>query len=210
MRRKKALRALLALIITGLLASAAAAAVLFLRGGGEDERREGDLPRVRVEMESGGVFVIELYPQYAPATAANFLALVGEGFYDGLTFHRIIDGYMAVGGAPDAAGAGGSGNLPGEFAANGYAGNTLSHTKGVVSMIRRADDPNSAGSQFFILLSNNYTRFDGEYAAFGKVVEGMDVVDAFQFVERALGPDGRVSSPVKPVVMKKLAVVSEG
>jgi cyclophilin family peptidyl-prolyl cis-trans isomerase len=196
-------------MVLGLLGSAAAA-VFLVRNipPPEEPAAPADNPRVRVVMEDGGEFVIELYPQYAPVTVANFLALAESGFYNGLTFHRIIDGYMALGGAPDAAGLGGSGEeIYGEFAANGWEANTLSHTRGVVSMARRRDDPNSASSQFFILFTNAYTHLDGQYAAFGRVIEGMEMVDAFQNVARAVGADGNLSSPVTPVVIGEMLVI---
>ena len=118
---------------------------------------------------------MELYPEIAPITVANFEKLVKENFYNGLTFHRIIPGFMIQGGCPKGDGTGGPGyGIKGEFAANGVK-NDLKHTRGVISMAR-AQDPNSAGSQFFIM-HRDAPHLDGQYAAFGKVVEGMDVVD---------------------------------
>jgi len=159
--------------------------------------------RVRIEMENGGEFIIELMPEFAPETAANFEQLVSEGFYDGVVFHRVIDGFMAQGGDPTGTGMGGSGkNIKGEFLANGFAKNTLSHTRGVVSMAR-SQNPNSASSQFFICY-DNCTFLDGQYAAFGKVVEGMETVDGFLKVERR-GPEG--GTPVEDIRMKKAEVL---
>lgn len=185
----------------------------------EDEETENatnaevreDRPKVEVEMESGEKFIIELYPQYAPITVDNFVKLVKEGFYDGLTFHRIVDDFMAQGGDPEGTGMGGSPDtIKGEFSSNGYENNTLSHTKGIVSMARVGGQPDSASSQFFIMLGNKYTSsVDGEYAAFGKVIEGMEVVENFLNVERTMGSDGNISSPVEPVVMKKVTIVEE-
>lgn len=126
-----------------------------------------------------GNIVVELYPDIAPITVKNFQGLVKEGFYDGVTFHRIVKDFVIQGGDPDGIGYGGSGKpIKGEFSDNGVK-NELSHTRGVISMARKGNDYNSATSQFFIVLSDNYTKsLDGQYAGFGKVVEGMDVVDA--------------------------------
>ena len=134
---------------------------------------------VKFKMTDGQEFTICVYPDVAPQTAQNFLNLARDGFYDGLTFHRIIEGFMAQGGDPEGTGFGGSErNIYGEFAANGY-NNTLLHDRGVVSMAR-AQDYNSASSQFFICYSDEYSMsLDGQYAAFGEVVEGMEVVDSF-------------------------------
>ena len=130
---------------------------------------------VVITMEIGKQIKLELYPEIAPITVANFEKLVKENFYNGLTFHRIIPGFMIQGGCPKGDGTGGPGyGIKGEFAANGVK-NDLKHTRGVISMAR-AQDPNSAGSQFFIM-HRDAPHLDGQYAAFGKVVEGMDVVD---------------------------------
>ena len=130
---------------------------------------------VVITMENGKQIKLELYPEIAPITVANFEKLVKENFYNGLTFHRIIPGFMIQGGCPKGDGTGGPGyGIKGEFAANGVK-NDLKHTRGVISMAR-AQDPNSAGSQFFIM-HRDAPHLDGSYAAFGKVVEGMDVVD---------------------------------
>ena len=162
-------------------------------------------PVVTVEMENGKKFKIELYPEYAPQTVANFVALVESGFYDGLGFHRIVEDFMAQGGDPNGNGTGGSENtIVGEFAANGFAQNTLKHTKGVVSMAR-SNHPDSASSQFFICF-DDAPHLDGSYAAFGKVIEGMDVVDAFLEVERSVSANGEVSTPVEPIIMKKVTI----
>jgi len=126
-------------------------------------------------MKDGGVIKAELYPEIAPITVENFVKLAGSGFYNGLTFHRVIPGFMIQGGCPNGTGTGGPGyTIKGEFAANGVE-NNLKHERGVLSMAR-AMDPNSAGSQFFIMHETS-PHLDGQYAAFGKVIEGMDVVD---------------------------------
>ena len=127
------------------------------------------------EMENGGKIELELYPEAAPITVKNFETLVASGFYDGLTFHRVIKGFMIQGGDPLGNGMGGSDeNIVGEFKANGYD-NPIKHERGVISMAR-AYNPNSASSQFFIM-HENAPHLDGQYAAFGKVVSGMEVVD---------------------------------
>ncbi|GAF11846.1 peptidyl-prolyl cis-trans isomerase [Bacillus sp. JCM 19045] len=134
-----------------------------------------DTPVVTMEMEGGEMVVMELYPDVAPVTVNNFVSLIEDGFYDGLTFHRIIPGFMIQGGDPVGNGTGGPGyGIEGEFTTNGVE-NDVSHERGVLSMAR-SQDPNSAGSQFFIMHEDS-SHLDGSYAAFGKVIEGMDVVD---------------------------------
>ena len=153
---------------------------------------------------SSGTLVIELYPEYAPNTVDNFLKLVNSGFYDGLTFHRIVDDFMAQGGDPEGTGSGGSDPIYGEFAANGFTQNTLSHSRGVISMARQGNDYNSGSCQFFICSSDMYTSsLDGQYAAFGKVVSGMEVIDDLSNVERTYNSIGELASPVKPVTIAK-------
>lgn len=132
-------------------------------------------PIVTINMEDGSVIKAELYPDIAPNSVNNFISLIKNGFYNGLIFHRVIKGFMIQGGCPEGTGMGGPGySIKGEFASNGVK-NNLKHTKGVLSMAR-AMSPNSAGSQFFIM-HEDAPHLDGEYAAFGKVIEGMDVVD---------------------------------
>lgn len=139
------------------------------------QTKEVDHPMVTIRMEDGGEIKIELYPEVAPNTVANFVYLIRQGFYDGTIFHRVIPGFMIQGGDPQGTGIGGPGySIRGEFTANGFR-NDLKHTRGVISMAR-AQDPNSAGSQFFIMVADA-PHLDGQYAAFGRVVEGMDVVD---------------------------------
>lgn len=132
-------------------------------------------PVVTFEMENGDIIKAELYPEIAPNTVNNFLSLVNKGFYNGLIFHRVIEGFMIQGGCPDGTGMGGPGyTIKGEFTQNRFK-NDLKHTEGVLSMAR-AMHPDSAGSQFFIMHKNS-PHLDGSYAAFGKVIEGMDVVN---------------------------------
>ena len=155
---------------------------------------------MEMTMQNGGTIRIELDKTAAPITAENFEKLASKGFYDGLTFHRVIPGFMIQGGCPQGTGMGGPGyTIKGEFASNGVA-NPIRHTRGVISMAR-AQDPNSAGSQFFIMHADA-PHLDGDYAAFGHVVEGMDVVDEIA----AVTTDFR-DMPKTPVVMKTVRVV---
>ncbi len=132
-------------------------------------------PIVTFEMANGGVFRAELYPEVAPNTVNNFIYLVKKGFYNGIIFHRVIEGFMIQGGDPKGVGTGGPGySIKGEFTQNGVK-NPLKHTRGVLSMAR-AMHPDSAGSQFFVM-HEDAPYLDGQYASFGKVIEGMDVVD---------------------------------
>ena len=153
-------------------------------------------PIVRFEMENGGVITAELYPEFAPNTVANFVSLVESGFYDGLIFHRVIPGFMIQGGDPQGTGMGGPGySIKGEFARNGFRQNTLRHRRGVLSMARSMM-PNSAGSQFFIMHADA-PHLDGDYAAFGMVTEGMDVVDGIAAV--------RTNAQDRPLTEQKIA-----
>ena len=132
-------------------------------------------PVVTITMDNGDVIKAELYPEIAPNTVNNFISLINKGFYDGLIFHRVINGFMIQGGCPDGTGMGGPGyQIKGEFSKNRFR-NDLKHTEGVLSMARSMK-PNSAGSQFFIM-HKAAPHLDGSYAAFGKVIEGMDVVN---------------------------------
>lgn len=156
---------------------------------------------------TGNSFIITLYPDVAPITCENFENLVSQGFYNGLTFHRVVDGFMAQGGDPQGTGMGGSDQtIKGEFQVNGVE-NTLSHQRGVVSMARSMDY-DSASSQFFICYAD-CSSLDGSYAAFGEVTEGMEVVDDFLKVERVMGGDGAVSSPTKPIVMDSVQMIED-
>ena len=160
-------------------------------------------PIVRFEMENGGSFTAELYPEYAPNTVANFVELASSGFYDGLIFHRVIRGFMIQGGDPQGSGMGGPAwCIKGEFSANGVK-NPLRHTRGVLSMAR-AMDPNSAGSQFFVMHADA-PHLDGQYAAFGNVTEGMETVDAI-----AETPTGYGDRPVKEQKIRRVSVDTLG
>ncbi len=152
-----------------------------------------------IEMENGKQIKLSLDESAAPITAANFKELVAKGFYDGLCFHRVIEGFMIQGGCPLGTGTGGSGkNIKGEFLANGVP-NPIKHKRGVISMARAAN-PNSASSQFFIM-HRDAPHLDGQYAAFGKVEEGMDVVD-----EIATTPTNFSDRPFAPQIMKKVYI----
>lgn len=150
-------------------------------------------------------FIVTLYSEYAPITCENFEKLVSEGFYNGLTFHRVVDEFMAQGGDPMGTGMGGSENtIKGEFMANGVD-NKLSHKRGVISMAR-SSDPDSASSQFFICYVD-YPFLDGNYAAFGEVTEGMEVIDAFLAVPRSYNMSGELASPQTPIVIKEAVMM---
>ena len=152
-----------------------------------------------IEMENGKKIKIELYPEIAPITCENFENLVKQGFYNGLTFHRVINGFMIQGGDPEGTGMGGSGtNIKGEFEANGVK-NDLKHTRGVISMARSMM-PDSASSQFFIM-HKDAPHLDGSYAAFGKVVEGIEVVDEIAETEVDWN-----DKPTKPQIMKSVTI----
>lgn len=156
-------------------------------------------PVVTFEMENGDIMKAELYPEVTPNTVKNFISLINKGFYDGLIFHRVICGFMIQGGCPDGNGMGGPGySIKGEFAQNGFE-NALAHDPGVLSMAR-AMHPDSAGSQFFIM-HEKAPHLDGAYAAFGKITEGMDVVN--KIAEAATDYSDR---PLEPQVMKKVTV----
>lgn len=160
-------------------------------------------PTVTFEMENGGVFTAELYPEVAPNTVANFVTLALGGFFDGLIFHRVIPGFMIQGGDPTGTGTGGPGyRIRGEFSGNGVP-NALGHTRGVLSMARSAHK-DSAGSQFFVMHADA-PHLDGQYAAFGKVTDGMDAVDAI-----ARAQTGAQDRPVQAQRMKKVTVDTRG
>ncbi len=155
---------------------------------------------IEIKIKNSGTIKLELYPDKAPKTVANFEKLVGEGFYDGLTFHRVIEGFMIQGGDPLGNGMGGSDQqIFGEFAANGFM-NPIRHERGVISMAR-AQDPNSASSQFFIMHADGFF-LDGNYAAFGKVVEGIEEVDKIAVVDT-----NPLDMPMVPQVIEYIKIV---
>ena len=162
---------------------------------------------VRITMQNGKTIDIELDPKAAPLTCENFLKLVNQGFYDGLTFHRVIPGFMIQGGDPEGTGMGGPGyEIRGEFTSNGFQ-NDLNHTRGVLSMARTMA-PDSAGSQFFIMTEDS-PHLDGQYASFGMVTEGMDVVDAIVNTPRDWHDRPRQEQRMKTVTVDTMGVEYE-
>lgn len=151
-----------------------------------------------IDIKDYGVITVKLNQAEAPVSCANFVALANDGFYDGITFHRIMAGFMMQGGDPEGTGMGGSeNNIVGEFANNGYE-NNISHKRGVISMAR-ANDPNSASSQFFICHADSEF-LDGQYAAFGEVTEGLDVVDAVCEKAQPTDDNGTIPAEEQPVM----------
>ena len=160
-------------------------------------------PIVTIEMENGKKIVAELYPHIAPNTVKNFVTLINKGFYNGVGFHRVIEGFMIQGGCPNGTGMGGPGySIRGEFTQNGHT-NQLKHERGVISMARTMA-PNSAGSQFFLMHANS-PHLDGQYASFGRIIEGIEVVDEIASVRT-----DRMDKPQTPQVMKKVTVETFG
>ena len=193
--------------IKTIMAAASASLMLLLTGCG----KELDLPDKKESTtnagQSGNTIVLTLHTDQAPITCENFEKLVKEGFYDGLTFHRVVDGFMAQGGDPKGDGTGGSDEtIKGEFKSNGVD-NELSHQRGVVSMAR-SNEPDSASSQFFICYTGQYAEsLDGNYAAFANVTEGMEVVDDFVKVDRDMNSIGEAAIPKTPIVMEKVEMI---
>lgn len=162
-------------------------------------------PIVTITMASGEQIKVELYPDVAPNTVKSFISLVQKGFFNGLIFHRVIPGFMIQGGDPKGNGTGGPGySIKGEFANNGYTSNTLKHERGVISMGRLQNDLNSAGSQFFIMVAT-VPSLDNDYAAFGKVISGMEVVDKI-----VNSPRDKADKPLTDQVMKSVTVDTKG
>lgn len=191
--------------IRKIITAASAAAMLMFTGCGKTLDHLPDQKEAAVQ--SGNTIVLTLHTDQAPITCENFEKLVNEGFYNGLTFHRVVDGFMAQGGDPEGTGMGGSKDtIKGEFKANGVD-NELSHQRGVVSMARSMDY-DSASSQFFICYNGQYAdTLDGNYAAFANVTEGMEVVDDFLKVERDVNSSGEIAVPKTPIVMEKVEMI---
>ena len=170
-----------------------------------------DNPIVTMDIENYGEIKIELYPKYAPNTVANFVNLVESGFYDNLTFHRLVPGFVLQGGDPNGDGTGDPGyTIDGEFKENNYTKNTLKHTKGIISMAR-SNDYNSAGSQFFIVLDSSpmvSASLDNLYAGFGKVIEGMDIIEKIEDSEKV--KDEQTGELDKNITIKKAKVDTFG
>ena len=167
-----------------------------MKGGKETKETNENLPIVTMKIKDYGTIELELYPEVAPNTVNNFISLANSGFYDGLTFHRVIKGFMIQGGDPGY-------SIVGEFTSNGFA-NSLKHTKGVISMARYPDNPNSAGSQFFIT-SADASHLDGDYAAFGKVISGIEVVEKIENVKTDSN-----DKPEQDVVIESITVDTKG
>ena len=199
---------------TVLIVTAAVAALILIVGvvfgvisavknktdaAGGDNDASAEPVNVEITVKDYGVIKLELDPATAPITVANFVKLAKEGFYDGLTFHRIIAGFMIQGGDPEGNGNGGSGeNIKGEFSANGVE-NNISHKRGVISMARNSVSMDSASSQFFICQEDS-PHLDGNYAAFGHVTEGMDVVDAIANDAQPTDKNGTIPPAQQPVI----------
>ena len=192
-------------VISCLLLAATLAASLLLLASCKEKT-----VRVAMEVQDFGTIQLELYPEKAPETVANFEKLVKEGFYDGLTFHRIIKGFMIQGGDPKGNGTGGSDEtIKGEFSANGFTKNDISHKRGVISMARSGMSYDSASSQFFIVHEDS-TFLDGQYAAFGMVTDGMDVVDAIANVKVKSGAgDSSPSVPLNKVIITRIYMIED-
>ena len=153
-----------------------------------------------IEMENGGKMTLELYPETAPITVANFVKLAKSGFYNGLIFHRVIEGFMIQGGDPTGTGMGGPGwTIKGEFSSNGVK-NPLRHTRGVISMTR-SQNPDSAGSQFFIM-HKNAPHLDGSYAAFGKMTDGFDTLDKIATTPTDYSDRPRTAQKIKTITIE--------
>ena len=202
---KKISTLLLCVVLAAALALAATAVGCKSSGTDKPNENQGDNDMnndkiiATIEMENGGVMKLELYPEIAPQSVYNFVSLARSGFYNGLTFHRIIPGFMIQGGDPLGEGYGGPGySIKGEFASNGF-NNTLKHERGVISWAR-LNNPDSAGSQFFIMHAAA-PHLDGSYAAFGRVIEGIEVVDEIASVKT-----GANDRPVTPVVIKSITI----
>ena len=162
-----------------------------------------ELPVATISIEDFGNVEVELYPNIAPNTVNNFISLANSGFYDGLTFHRVIEGFMIQGGDPNGNGTGGPGyQIKGEFSSNNFE-NNLNHTEGVISMAR-SYDKDSAGSQFFIMTGDS-PHLDGEYASFGKVIDGIDIVHQIETVETDAN-----DMPLKQVTISSIKVDTKG
>lgn len=179
--------------------TAATAAQVTTAAPATADEATGEVIKAVIDVKDYGVIKLDLYPDVAPKTVANFKKLTESGFYDGLTFHRIMEGFMIQGGDPKGNGTGGSDEeIFGEFTANGFT-NNLSHTRGVISMARNRVSMDSASSQFFIVQQDS-TFLDGQYASFGKVTEGMEVVDQITKDAKPIDNNGTIPSAQQPVI----------
>ena len=190
----------IAILLALTLVPATGCGLIRRKETGQDGENQQN-PVVTMKIKDRGTVKIELYPEIAPNTVNNFISLVEDGFYDGLTFHRVIADFMIQGGDPNGDGTGGPGySIKGEFTNNGFENNLL-HEVGVISMARSPYSMDSAGSQFFIMVEDQPS-LDGDYAAFGKVVEGMDVVEDIS----ETATDEKTDKPLEDVIMKKVTV----
>ncbi|MCC8063607.1 MAG: peptidylprolyl isomerase [Clostridiales bacterium] len=195
---KKRLGLILTIVVLALLLGVGAFCLLSVTGDGDSSSVASELHHVEIEIEDYGTITVELDASAAPVTVENFLSLAESGFYDGLTFHRIIEGFMMQGGDPNGDGTGGSEEtIVGEFSDNGYD-NPLSHTRGAISMAR-SSDYDSASSQFFIVQEDS-TSLDGQYAVFGYVTDGMDIVDQICADAEPTDDNGTISAEDQPVI----------
>lgn len=190
--------------ISKILVFTLAVTLAFTSGCSMVRRKDQQYPIATMEIKDWGTVKIELYPDIAPNTVNNFIYLANSGYYNGLTFHRIIEGFMIQGGDPNGDGYGGPGySIKGEFSNNGVI-NNLSHETGVISMARSMYSYDSAGSQFFIMVSD-HPSLDGDYAAFGKVIEGLDIVIDISKVKT-----DKNDAPKKKVVIESISVDTFG
>lgn len=197
MRKKSLIKVVLFFIISSLLVSCGN------KEWGEQVEAPKELPIATIKVKNYGTMVAELYPQYAPNTVNNFISLSNSGFYDGLTFHRVVKNFVIQGGDPDGNGAGGPGySIRGEFSSNGYKFNTLNHSEGVLSMARSKSN-DSAGSQFFIV-TKEASSLNDNYAGFGKVIEGLDVLHEIENVEVSK------ETPKEKIVIEEIRVDTKG
>ena len=194
----------IAILLALTLVPATGCGLIRRKETGQDGENQQN-PVVTMKIKDRGTVKIELYPEIAPNTVNNFISLVEDGFYDGLTFHRVIADFMIQGGDPNGDGTGGPGySIKGEFTNNGFENNLL-HEVGVISMARSPYSMDSAGSQFFIMVEDQPS-LDGDYAAFAKVVEGMDVVEDIS----ETATDEKTDKPLEDVIMKKVTVDTFG
>lgn len=208
------------LLRTGIVLVGVSAAMIGLIGCSADKKSDdknsikevdnsrieepSELPIATIKVKDFGTINLELYPHKAPNTVKNFIELANSKFYDGLIFHRVIQGFMNQGGCPNGIGTGNPGySIDGEFSENGYKNNDLKHTAGVISMAR-SNDPDSAGSQFFIM-ADDAPHLDGKYAGFGKVTEGLEVVEAINKVET-----DNSDKPINDIIIEEVRVDTKG
>jgi len=198
---KKIIRSIVCILLSAVFCGALMAGCNGDEGGKDNMDYSKGTHKVAITVKEYGTITLELYADIAPITVANFCKLTNEGFYNGLTFHRIMEGFMIQGGDPEGTGMGGSDEkIKGEFSANGIS-NSISHVRGVISMARAGYSYDSASSQFFIC-HEDATFLDGQYAAFGKVIDGMDVVDKIAEESQPIDNNGTIPAKNQPVIEK--------